>query len=184
VENAGQSKIYGFEASIDALLGESDKVDLGLTLLHARFDSFLAAPGLSAATADCRNTINTDAGINCQLAGNMLPQAPNATVSAGYEHTFRLPAAALLKFRLEGRYQTKQYFDPFNFADTEQAGYGLINAYLNYSRDQWQIGIFGRNLGDKLYLVDAEEYTPPGAHAYRYGFGAPRTFGIHIEAAL
>ena len=37
---------------------------------------------------------------------------------------------------------------------------------------------------DKVYLVDAAEVTTGGAHPYRYGFGAPRTFGVHFEGNL
>jgi iron complex outermembrane receptor protein len=182
VQNAGSSTIYGLEASLDALFTESDKVDLGVTLLHARFDDFLAYPTNGAATyfANCP----AKSGGNCQLAGNMLPQAPNFTVALGYEHDWALPGDAGLNLRLESKYQTKQYFDAFNFNDSQQDGYGLVNAYFGYSTSKWRVNIFGRNLANKLYLVDAAEVTTGGAHTYRYGFGAPRTYGVHFETTL
>jgi iron complex outermembrane receptor protein len=195
VQNAGSSKIYGLEGSIDALFTEADKVDVGVTLLHARFDDFIASPtngtpALSACPATQTST-STDptTGLpvsvtNCQLKGNMLPQAPNATLALGYEHTWKLPNDAGLNFRVEGKYQTKQYFDSFNFNDSEQEGYGQVNAYFGYTTEKWRVNIFGRNLADKVYLVDAAEVTTGGAHTYRYGFGAPRTFGVHFEGNL
>jgi len=195
VQNAGSSKIYGLEASVDALFTEADKVDLGVTLLHARFDDFLASPtngtpALAACPATQISTsIDPSTGLpvsvtNCQLRGNMLPQAPNATFAVGYEHTWKLPDDQGLNFRIEGKYQTRQFFDSFNFNDTQQDGYGLLNAYFGYSQEKWKVNIFGRNLTDKVYLVDAAEITTGGAHTYRYGFGAPRTFGVHFETSL
>jgi len=185
VQNAGQSKIYGLEASVDAFFTEADKVDLGLTLLHARFDSFLATPtNGTVALSSCPATYTAGGVTNCQLRGNMLPQAPNATLALGYEHDWKLPNDQGLNLRLEAKYQTKQYFDAFNFGDSQQDGYGLLNAYFGYSQEKWRVNIFGRNLTDKVYLVDAAEVTTGGAHTYRYGFGAPRTFGVHFEASL
>lgn len=185
VQNAGESKIYGLEASVDALFTETDKVDLGVTLLHARFESFLASPtNGDAALSSCPATETSGGVTNCQLKGNMLPQAPNATVALGYEHDWKLAGDRGLNFRVEGKYQTSQYFDAFNFGDSRQSGYGLVNAYFGYSQEKWKINIFGRNLADKVYLVDAAEVTTGGAHTYRYGFGAPRTFGVHFEANL
>src|SRR5262249_45342476 len=155
---------------------------LGLTLLHARFDEFLAFPTNGAATyfANCPDK----EGGNCQLSGNTLPQAPNATVALGYEHNWMLPNDAGLNFRAKAKYQTRQFFDSFNFNDSEQAGYALINAYFGYSTEKWRVNVYGRNLADKVYLVDGAEVTTGGAHTYRYGFGAPRTFGIHFDANL
>jgi iron complex outermembrane recepter protein len=197
VVNAGSSKIYGFEASVDALVTEEDKVDLGLTVLHARFDDFVASPTNGAAALGALGPDRVQASVaidpttglpvtvyNNQLKGNMLPQAPNATVALGYEHDWKLTGDNGLNFRIEGKYQTKQYFDSFNYNDSEQEGYATINAYFGYTAEKWRVNIFGRNLADKVYLIDAAEVTTGGAHTYRYGFGAPRTFGVHFEGNL
>jgi iron complex outermembrane receptor protein len=194
VQNAGSSKIYGLEGSVDALVTEADKLDLGITVLHARFDDFLASPTNGAAalgqeTVQASTSTDPVTGLpvtvyNNQLKGNMLPQAPNVTLALGYEHTWKLVGDNGLNFRVEGKYQSKQYFDSFNYNDSEQEGYATINAYFGYSTDKWRVNLFGRNLADKVYLVDAAEVTTGGAHTYRYGFGAPRTFGVHFEGNL
>ena len=186
IQNAGRSKIYGLEAAVNALVTSADKVDLSLNLLHARFSEFVAAPTLgNPAAASCAATIPAPPfGLNCQLAGNMLTQAPNVTVAAGYDHTWRFGANGDVDFRFEGKYQSKQYFDPFNFGDTEQGGYAIVNAYITFSRANWKLSAYGRNLGDRDYLVDAAEFAGGGADVYRYGFGAPRTYGVSFEASL
>jgi iron complex outermembrane receptor protein len=182
VENAGSSKIYGMEASADALFTEADKVDFSFTLLHARFDDFEAYPTNGAPTYFANCPAKQDG--NCQLAGNTLPQAPNVTVALGYEHNWKLPNNAGVNFRLEAKYEGKQFFDSFNFNDSEQGGYALVNTYLGYSQEKWRVNLFGRNLADRTYLVDGIEFTIGGAHMYQYSFGAPRTFGVHFEADL
>jgi iron complex outermembrane receptor protein len=187
VLNAGSSKIYGLETSADAFVTPDDKVDLSLTLLHARFDSFLASPTNGAPTyyAQCYGTSKDGGdGGNCQLSGNMLPQAPNATLSLGYEHTWKLADGRGFNARGEAKYTTKQYFDSFNYPDSEQAGYATINAYLGYSAEKWRVNLYGRNLADKVYLVDAAEVTTGGSAFYRFGYGAPRTFGVHLETSF
>jgi iron complex outermembrane recepter protein len=188
VVNAGSSKIYGLEGSVDALFTEADKVDLGLTLLHARFDDFLASPTNGPAALHMEevvaSTLDGNTVYNNQLAGNMLPQAPNVTLALGYEHTWKVTGDNGFNFRAEAKYQSKQFFDSFNYNDSEQEGYATINAYIGYSTEKWRVNLFGRNLADKVYLVDAAEITTGGAHTYRYGFGAPRTFGIHFEGNL
>lgn len=183
VQNAGHSTIYGFEGELTALLPAANEADLHMTLLHARFDNFLAAPTIgAAAAASCAVVIQTSGGPNCQLAGNMLPMAPNLTIAAGLSHTFILLKDATLVARIEDKYTTYQYFDPFNFGDTRQPGYGLLNAYLTYdSGRNWTVSIYGRNLANKTYLVDAAEAAAAGAGFYRYGFGAPLTFGMKFQ---
>lgn len=182
IENAGSSRIYGMELSFDAYVTHNDKVDFAMTLLHARYVDFLAYPTNGAATYFANCPVKQDD--NCQLAGNMLPQAPDATIGLGYEHNWMLADDSALNLRLEAKYETKQYFDPFNFNDTEQSGFGLLDAYFGYSTDRWSVNLYGRNLADKSYLSNAAEFTVGGATTYMYGFGAPRTFGVEMQANL
>jgi iron complex outermembrane receptor protein len=156
--------------------------------LHARFDDFLASPTNGPAALHMEpvvaSTLDGNTVYNNQLSGNMLPQAPNVTLALGYEHTWKLTGDNGFNFRAEAKYQSKQYFDSFNYNDSQQEGYTTINAYIGYSTEKWRVNLFGRNLADKVYLVDAAEITTGGAHTYRYGFGALRTFGIHFEGNL
>jgi iron complex outermembrane recepter protein len=179
VENAGSSKIYGLEWDANALLGPVGRLDVDVTYLHARFDSFLAAPGIPAATADCRSV---DASGNCQLAGNTLPQAPQWTAAVDLERGWQLAERVKLTGRLESKYQSTQQFDAFNYASTTQKGYAVENASLDLERDNWTVGLWVRNLADKVYLIHAQEdYTD---NSYDYGFGAPRTFGVRLSVSL
>jgi len=177
-ENAGESKIYGLEAEIDALLDPIGRFDMSITYLHARYSDFIVAPGLPAAVADCRAA---DTVGNCQLMGNTLPQSPTLSAVVGLDHQWRLPNAMTATGRIEGKYQSKQYFDPFNYASATEAAYALANASLDVARDKWKIGLWVRNLTNKRYLVEAQEQY--GDNSYEYGFGAPRTYGIRLSVS-
>jgi iron complex outermembrane receptor protein len=179
--NAGKSKIYGFEGELRAALDNIGRIDVGLTYLHATYDTFVTPPTIGNAGAlSCARTVTVGANINCELAGNSLPVSPKLTLAAGFEHDWAA-ANGTVTLRLDGRYTGKQFFDPFNFGDSEQDAYTLINANLSYSRDNWKIGLYGRNLADKDYLNYATEFTAGGASLYNYSFGAPRVIGARFE---
>ena len=183
--NAGRSKIYGLEAELTALVDPIGKFDASLSYLHARFLSFDVAPTVyPGALADCKQVIVTAAGSNCNLAGNSLTQAPDLTVSVGYDYTWNVPSGGKVDFRLEGKYTSKQYFDPFNFADTEQAAYTVGNAYLNYTAAKYSFGLYARNFTNRLYFTSAAESSGFGEGEYAYSFGAPRTFGVRMSVMM
>jgi len=178
VQNAGSSHIYGLEGELDALVDPVGKVDVNFTYLHARFVNFVAAPGLAAAVADCTPAANG----NCQLAGNTLSNSPTWTVAVGLEHTWLLPSTLHLNGRIEGRYQSKQYFDPFNYASTTEGGYTLANANLDLVRGNWRVGAWVRNIANHTYFNNMEEFYTNST--YVYGFGAPRTYGVRVAVTL
>jgi iron complex outermembrane receptor protein len=188
VQNAGSSEIYGLEAELIALFEPVGRFDLAFTLLHARYEDFVAQPGLPAAAAGCSNQVPvTDStgqiiATNCQLSGNHLSLAPDFTVAAGFERSWTVAGDTSVTGRIEGKYLSKQFYDPFNYTSTEQPAYGLVNGYLDFARDNWKIGIWGRNLGDKVYFAHAQEFYTIGT--YQYAYAAPRTFGIRFEVAM
>ena len=183
--NAGSSRIYGLEANVIALAGSVGKFDASLSYLHARFQSFLVPPTVyPQGLFDCASVVTTPAGSNCQLSGNKLTQSPDITFAMGFEHVWDLSDNGHANFRIEGKYTSKQYFDAFNFADTQQAGYAVGNAYLDYMRDKWSFGLYARNFTNKTYLNNATEQSGFGESQYTYSYAAPRTFGLRASVSL
>jgi hypothetical protein len=80
-----------------------------------------------------------------------------------------------------GKYTSKQYFDPFNFADTTQAAHTVGNAYLNYTAAKYSFGLYARNFTNRLYFTGAAESSGFGEGEYAYSFGAPRTLGVRMS---
>jgi iron complex outermembrane receptor protein len=148
---------------------------LSFALPAAKYTDFAAAPGFAGAVASCDNV---DAAGNCQLAGNELPQAPEWTVAASFEHTWDLGDAKLTG-RIDGKYVSKQFFGAFNYESMAQDDYGLIDANLDYARDNWKVSLWGRNLTDETYLAHAEEYYLTST--YNYAWAPPLMYGIRFE---
>jgi iron complex outermembrane receptor protein len=187
--NAGKSRIYGFESDFKILVEPIGTADLGLSLLHATYSTLALPPSYGSAIATattpsaCPGAQSSSNAQNCNLNGNTAVQSPKYVISAGLDHVWHADPADI-DLRVEGRYTAKIYFDPFNYADTTQPGFALLNAYLNYKRDNWSVGLYGRNLANKTYLNYAQETTTGGAAEYDYSYGDPRVFGIRFEAHL
>jgi iron complex outermembrane receptor protein len=181
VTNAGKSEIYGLESSAKLLIQPVGTIDVGFSFLHATYSTLSLPP--TNGTPGLQSCSRVDALGNCVLDGNTMVQSPKYVISAGIERTIPI-APADLNVRLEGRYTSKIYFDPFNHADTTQGGYPLINAYVNYKRDNWTVGLFGRNLNNRTYFNYAQEQTTGGAAEYDYSYGEPRVFGVRFEAHI
>lgn len=180
--NAGKSKIYGLETDFKAIAGEIGTFDLGLSLLHATYDTLSlppnnGTPGLQS----CGTKVDTLG--NCILDGNTMIQSPKVVVSAGFDHIWNLQSGAI-DFRVEGRYTSKIFYDPFNYADTTQDGYSLLNSFVTYRRATWSVGMYGRNLTNKAYLNYAQEQSTGGATQYNYSYGSPRVYGVRFEALV
>jgi iron complex outermembrane receptor protein len=180
-----------------ALLDPIGKIDASLSYLHARYVDFQTTPTIGAiaetAADGCGNQVpvygttngvKTQIGTNCQLGGNRLTQAPDLTVSLGFEHTWTVPNGDKVNYRIEGKFTSKQYFDPFNLEDAEQGSYAVGNMYADYKHDNWSVGLFCRNFTDRTYLTYAAEATGGNSAEYDYGYGAPLTFGVRFQVAL
>ena len=183
--NAGSSNIYGLETNLTALAGPVGRFDFGLSLLHARFGTFLTPPVIgNPALVDCRKTVVTAQGTNCDLSGNYLSQSPDVTLSAAFEHEWNLAEQGTLDFRVEGKFTSKSYFDVFNYQDTEQPAYGVGNAYLDWAKGDWTISIYCRNFTNTVYFSNAFENSGNGTNEYDYEYNAPRTFGARVQMFL
>jgi len=186
--NAGRSHIYGVEGELTALVSSADRIDLSASFLRARYDEFNAPPEYGdPALADCRAVTIYDAsgnvvGRQCNLAGYTMPQAPTATIFLALQHAWQMGDAASLTLRLEGRYTSTEYFTAFNFGDETQKAFFVPNAFLTYSHNNWEVGLYGRNLTNTTYLTYAAENQ--GGADYYYSYGAPRTFGVRVQAHL
>lgn len=181
VTNAGKSTIYGLESDLKWLVQPVGTFDVGFEYLHAVYDTLALPP--NNGTPGLQSCSRVDSLGNCILDGNTMPTAPKVVLSAGAEHVWDLSPGDI-DLRVEGRYTSKIYFDPFNYADTTEGGYTLFNAYLTYKRDNWSIGAYGRNLANRAYLIYAQEQTSGGAEEYDYAYGSPRVFGVRFEAQI
>ncbi|MEM6999492.1 MAG: TonB-dependent receptor [Pseudomonadota bacterium] len=134
-DNAGESKLYGFE--LETFLTLSPDTDFYFTASYAKteFKEFISAPQFGA-------------GDNVDLAGNEFPQAPRWTGSIGVNHRF----ANGFEFDIDGSYTDKTYYTQFNNLLQRSDSFVLVNAKVGYRAERWSAFVFARNLLDREYL--------------------------------
>jgi len=161
--NAGKSEIYGIETDLTVRPTPSTRIGASVNWLHARFTDFAAALD----------------GVNVQLAGNQLPNAPDWTVGLNADQDIHIGSSTLTA-HVDGKFTSSQYFSYTNYQDVRQGSYFLGNARLTYSREgsPWQVSVYVNNITDKAYFINAEENSY--SNNYRYTFSAPRTFGGRV----
>ena len=170
--NADTAEIYGVDLNLTARVSDADRVTFDAAYLHTALGNLIAAPA----------SLNPDLSArNVQLRGNRFPQAPSESFTASYEHDWLVENGAAITFRLQGKYQSTQYFTIFNFDDDRQGSYARADASLSYapSSGQYQVQAFVRNLTDERILVTAGENSY--AQTYAYAFAPPRTYGVRAS---
>lgn len=165
--NAKGTHIYGAETQFSALADPVGRFDLNVTWLHARF-----APQILT------NALNQVYNIG----GNRLLQSPALSLTAGFERDWKMSTGTFAA-RIETKYQSGQYFDIYNFADSYQGSFTRTDAHLMYnSKDErLDVDVFVRNIENSLVIADeSESFAPPLSQpgTYNVGFQAPRTFGV------
>lgn len=163
--NAGKSRVYGIETQLDWKVTPSDTLDLSVNWLDAKFKDF---------------AINVS-GVNVQQAGHRLIQAPEWSISAGYEHSFELANGGRVTPRVQGIYRSEYYFTVFNRVNDRQGSYAMLDLSLGYTapNDKWSLQLYARNLTDKVALTSAAIGGFTGTNIYQYA--APRTFGARVQ---
>ena len=160
--NAGEVTTKGFELEISILPLKEVKISGGWGYVDARFDEYKNAE---------------DEGIDYD--GNRLPWAPKNeyNISIEYRKAIGNLGSILLygEFVHQGNYFCLADNDPvLSFVDSHE----LLNARVgfNFVDNLLGISIWGRNLLDKLYLLD----NSPATGIPSVWYGPPRMYGIEV----
>ena len=161
--NGAEGVNQGLE--FEAVLQAADRLQLtaSVGLLDAEFEDYVNGSGED-------------------LDGRDQAQAP------GYQFylaaDYRFSQTLELNISIEGK-------DDYYFSDghAEQSpSYALFNSALRYSRDNWELSLWGRNLGDKDYFVRGFSFPNDprdGYTATRWTqLGAPRQFGMTAKTSF
>ncbi len=156
-ENAGKSRLYGFE--IELAHRPSDSFDWYASVGHTdtQFEDF---------------TVNTGAA-DVDLSGSEFAFAPHWTLAVGGNWRFGNGFVA----NLNANYRDDAYSD----TGVTQAAYAikartLVNGKLGYETDRWTAALFVNNAFDEEYI----QYNQ--ATLNRAMLGAPRVVGVTLEA--
>ncbi len=163
------SRIYGLEANLIALLDPIGRFELGVNYLDAEITGFVPPANFNPA-------------VSASIVGNDVPMSPDLTASASFEHAWENALGGTIKGTVQAKYESSKYFSANNFASTFQNDNTVLNASVSYQREDsdWTWQLYGRNLTDETVLIDASEVYV--ANSYQYSFAPPRTYGIRVTA--
>lgn len=120
---------------------------------------------------DTRVTDWVDPG-GVDYKGNWLPYVPMWSYSAGVQYRHETGFTG----RLDMYGQSDMYTEPKN--SFKEDGYQVFNARIGYESDFWDVNVWCKNLFDKEFIVDRQEW--PGGDI-GVTDGAPRQFGIDVN---
>lgn len=167
IDNAGQSEIYGVEASVFAEPIDGLTLNAGVTWQHTEFLEYVDpfnAPLL---------------GLNPDLAGNRLINTPEIAASGSAQYIHPLGGTGLdMRLRADMRYTGDQAIDVTNIGIIDP--YTIVNLYAGVQSDVFELGVFADNVFDEEYLVGGSVSSsapfPP-----LLNIGDPRIYGLRAR---
>ncbi len=168
VDNAGASTIWGAEFEGSAYLSRSLTANFAVGYLNAEFDEFIT--NITGTPVDISNT----------------REFQNSPEWSGYLGVTYKTALAGGTLRVTPSLSYRGDYHLFDVADPilDQKAYTLVDLGVVWDApgDQWQVGVYGKNLTDEEYRVGG--YSFPGA-TYNNSiigfYGPPRTWTATIQ---
>jgi iron complex outermembrane recepter protein len=111
------------------------------------------------------------------LSGNQLARTPEFMFSGGADYSVVLTPVLTLDARVEYQWQDDMPWLVENTVYEESYGQLDARVALGSRNDGWEVALFGKNLTDELYRVDAIPFL--GDVFSR--FGPPRSYGIQFS---
>ncbi|WDS34889.1 TonB-dependent receptor [Pseudoxanthomonas sp.] len=163
-QNAGRAHAPGLEMSLQHNFNADLGVLFNYTWMKARF-----------------NAVDED-GSAQELGGNRLRMSPDNSASLVLMYGHDIGGNRRFYLRPSYEWKDKMFFDDENTAGLAQKAYGLVNLRtgVTFQNGRWDVGLFGANLADEKYLIDAGN-TGATFGLPTYIRGAPRTFGVSLS---
>ncbi|WP_306391901.1 TonB-dependent receptor [Telluria beijingensis] len=182
--NAGQATIYGAEFSVTYKPTPNDTLQLGVELLHSKFDAFryASAGAIANVSTGCQVAPGTPfPTLDC--SGFELPRAPKQSGSASWSRIFDLASGGEIEATLSTQFSAGRYLTADFTPASRAGGYVSGDFTLAYRtpRDDWTLAAFVRNLNDATIYTGA--FTAPGVlrSLTLANIAAPRTWGLRLN---
>jgi iron complex outermembrane receptor protein len=201
--NSGDATIEGGTLDLIAKPAPADTVSLSVEYANSRYDSYWFqtpvavfqppssgcrisgpyAPGavLPYTDSDGNSTnvgpLPTVVG-NC--AGFQVARVPRWTGMVDFAHEFNLGGAGTITLDGHMTFSSARWLN-IDFIPAERDGaYRVFDANLDYSPlgRRWQVGLFGRNLGNEVYYTGGLQQSFVGG-LFAANIAPPRTYGVH-----
>ncbi|MGP1253553.1 MAG: TonB-dependent receptor domain-containing protein [Kiloniellales bacterium] len=153
IVNAGESRLYGAEASLEALVTPNLDVFGSIGLVRTEFLDF-----------ESRGQ---------DFSGNEFRSAPEVTAAFGATYFFDNG----ISIGADASYTGVSFVDADNDPAARADARFLVNTQITYDQDRWNAGFFVRNLFDNDYATQ-RRVQRDGARTLVAG--EPRTFGLYL----
>lgn len=161
IDNAASATIDGIELELLFRPWSALQVWLSGSYLDSEYEDFIDSAGND-------------------LSGNQLARTPEYMFAGGVDYSVALSPVLTLDARVEYQWQDDM---PWLVENTVyEESYGLLDARiaLGSRNDGWEVALFGKNLTDELYRVDAIPFL--GDVFSR--FGPPRSYGVQFSKSF
>lgn len=160
VDNIGQARAYGFEASAQAVLSPN-------------FDLYLVGSYIDNEVSDAEN-------IEPGSDGNRLPGTPTWT-TAGVLSYHRDIGNGEINASVDYRAQSGTFAGLGNLAESRNPGWTDVSLRVGYeSFNGWAVRAYVENLFDEIYFDGTNDGEGPVPYKY-FGVSRPRTFGVKFS---
>jgi iron complex outermembrane recepter protein len=152
--NAGDARIYGFEAEAEAVLGNGFVLNGAFGFTDAKYTRLNNVLDNGAAlTLNSCPLRDSDPNDVCDL-----PKTPKYKFYIGPQYTMSLAGGASLTFGADYTYTAKLFNDLGNEELLKRDATDIVNAQVTYGApdDKWSLSIGGTNLGDERYTVSGQ----------------------------
>lgn len=160
VLNAGKLRIEGVELEAVAQLPTDTQVSAQVGYMDARYREFVDVRFDDADRSD-----------------DNVPFSPDWTARLGAVQSFYLPNGGALSLGADASFRDDTWLSVDNQPELFQDSFWLFNGFVRYQLPglQWEFSAGVRNLADKTYKVDAQEFSSVGNIQAAY-YGHPRTY--------
>ena len=176
--NGDEASTQGVELELDGFLTDTLHYHLGYTYVSAELEADFINPQNDTVIAE---------------KGSSLPGTPENVLSASLDNTWSLGGSWELLARVSAYYQSESenYIDQDSLLNETFDDFWLLSASMSFVSDNWDITLYGKNLGDEEAVTGAFPSShwsyDTGVFEQWYGNGnrqmitQPRTIGLYAS---
>ena len=170
VLNAAKLKMDGIEIEAAAVLGQGTRLSAQIGLMNARYAKFVDA------RLDPANP-----AYNPNLHKHV-PFSPSKTLRLAATQSFNLADGGAITLGADWSYRGETWLSVDNYDALSQKAYSVTGAFGIYdsANGHWQLRAGVRNLGDKVYKTDGQEFSSVGNIRTAY-YGMPRNYYASVR---
>jgi iron complex outermembrane receptor protein len=178
--NAGDAKIYGFEAEATAVMGGGFSMNAAFGYTHAEYTRLNNVTDNGAVlTLNSCPLRTSDPNSACDL-----PKTPKYKFYVGPQYTTNLAGGSTLTFNADWTYTAKLFNDLGNEELLKRDATNIVNASITYGapEDRWQFTIGGTNLSDERYIVSGQNQG--GVAVIDSVYNRPREWFASVKVSM